>query len=219
MALSPRPDGVPEIAEMIKRGTGHEDIRARVTGLLASAAAGARRQTVVSHPLGFACLPVLGPDPLGLCVHVWKAGLRTTELTTSRIHYHTWDLYSHVLYGRIRDERIDVTREHPYPPQRVVEIRSQGGIDRITRTGELVGRRVADVQTHTMGDRYLVAPRQYHQSYLVGPLAVTVMVSENWTPEPQRALADPGVRDHEIPRRLCTPAEGRRLLAEVLDTI
>jgi hypothetical protein len=90
----------------------------------------------------------------------------------------------------------------------VFEVRSDRDSDEIRPTPELVSYRVSGTRQYGTGERYRIPPRVYHRTALVDRwLAVTVMLSENWTPEPQRVLGDVDLPPHTVTRRTCTPAE------------
>jgi hypothetical protein len=126
-------------------------------------------------------------------------------------------LFSHVLHGNVQNHRITVLPDTgPAPLFRVFEVRSDGGADVIRPTAELVDYRVDATQRHGVGERYRVSPRAYHRSATLDPqLTVTVMLAENWTPEPQRVLGDVDLQPHTVIRRPCTIAE----TAVVIDTV
>lgn len=227
MFLSRRRDTAAGIAEAIRTGTGrtgtgHDHIRAQVIGILRDMAAGSRDRPVVKHPLGFLCLPIHRGDEFGLCLHVWMAAspaVRPTgRLTTLPIHYHTWNLFSHVLYGLVQNQRITVRPDTGgSPAYRVFEVRSDRGTDEIRPTGEFVTWRVDGAQQYGIGDRYLVSPRDYHQSAVLDPrLTVTVMLAENWTPEPQHALGNVDLAPHTVTRRTCPPTETGEVVGTLL---
>lgn len=222
MFLSHRRDAAPVIAEAIRAGTRHDDIRTRMARILRELADGTRDRPIVKHPLGFLCLPIHRGDDFGLCAHVWmKAGTgpRPAEpLTTLPIHYHTWNLYSHVLYGLVQNQRITVQPDTGgTPAYRVFEVRSDRDTDEIRPTSELVTWRVDGAQQYGTGDRYLVSPRTYHQSAVLDPrLTVTVMLSENWTPEPQHVLGKVDLPPHTVSRRVCSRDEAGAVVGSLL---
>src|SRR5690348_7824186 len=76
---------------------------------LADLRSGASTLRAVRHPLGFACLPVHRDGDEGICVHVWPEGRKPAPRTTSPFHCHSWDLLSHVLYGVVGNQPVEVT--------------------------------------------------------------------------------------------------------------
>src|ERR1700750_91948 len=82
-----------------------------------------RDVTATRHPLGFVCIPIERSGDEGVCVHVWSESFPSVEPTTSVIHAHSWDLISHVLYGSVRNELIDVTDAPDDPTYRIFEVR------------------------------------------------------------------------------------------------
>jgi hypothetical protein len=219
------------IAAAIRAGTGHDAIRSQVVGLLREMAVGSADRPVVKHPLGFLCLPIHRQAEFGLCLHVWlEPGLAVQPaqpLTTLPVHYHTWNLYSHVLHGLVRNLRVRVLpdtgaghREAGHvdggPAYRVFEVTSAGDVDEIRPTPETVTWQVDGSQQYRAGDRYLVRPRDYHQSAAPDPRpAVTVMLSEGWTPQPQHVLGDLDLPAHTVSRQACSAAEA----GVVVDTL
>ncbi|NVI87072.1 hypothetical protein [Actinomadura sp. BRA 177] len=106
-----------QIREEIRAGTGARTLPAwagRVLdGVLEGLAAGAPPVRAVRHPLGFLCLPVERSGDLGVCLHIWTPEVRPAPSTTSPVHCHSWDLLSFVLYGTVRNVRMDVDEAMP----------------------------------------------------------------------------------------------------------
>ncbi|MFC7643366.1 hypothetical protein ACFQX6_22935 [Streptosporangium lutulentum] len=96
--------------------------------------------TAVRHPLGFLCLPLERTEEYGVCVHVWSGALPHASSTTSQIHCHSWDLLSHVLYGRVENVRTDVSDSDTTSAatHRIFEVVSEPDGDHIRPTSRTV---------------------------------------------------------------------------------
>jgi hypothetical protein len=102
----------------------------------------------------------------------------------------------------------------------VFEIVSEGSVDYIHPTGQLVTSRVVGARTFGVGERYLVDPRVYHQTVILDrELTATVMLAENFQPGPQRGLGEMDIGRHLVRRERCTADEARTVARELLDHI
>ncbi|GGP76380.1 hypothetical protein [Streptosporangium pseudovulgare] len=97
-----------ELYEEMTGGRGGEALRGWAGRVLRDIASGASPVAGVRHPLGFLCLPLERTGEYGVCLHIWSGALPRAASTTSQIHCHSWDLVSHVLYGRVENVRADV---------------------------------------------------------------------------------------------------------------
>ncbi|MEU6743302.1 hypothetical protein [Streptosporangium sandarakinum] len=97
-----------ELYEEMTGGRGGEVLRGWAGRVLRDIASGVSPVAGVRHPLGFLCLPLERTGEYGVCLHIWSGALPRAASTTSQIHCHSWDLVSHVLYGRVENVRADV---------------------------------------------------------------------------------------------------------------
>jgi hypothetical protein len=165
-----------------------------------------RRPVAVRHPLGFVCLP-LARDAVNVCVHVWTSGLERARPTTSPIHCHNWDLTSRVLYGRIRNDLVEVEDDPVAPTHRVFEIRSGGGRDHITPTDRLVRWRRTATTSHRAGDIYELPAGRFHMTAVPsGDEAATVVLARPRPGFVDRSLGPPGLAGHDVCRRHYDPS-------------
>lgn len=105
---------------------------------LTEVATGVRALRAVRHPLGFLCLPLLREGLRGICVHLF-APEYVAEPDTAPWHAHSWELRSHVLYGRVANLPVRVSGTGDEPTHRIFEVRSgPGGVDEIVPTPVLV---------------------------------------------------------------------------------
>lgn len=209
-----------QIAATIKAGTDHDGITSQVGGILRGITGGNYRQDMLRHPLGFFCLPIWRTGSGGLCIHVWMGGADLARLTTSRIHLHTWSLYSYILCGVVENRRIEVVPDESAPTHRIFEIFSKDDDDRIRPTDQTVSSRVAGVQRFVLGDRYYVRPNDYHQTVVPDRhFTATVMLAVNWDPSPQLGLGPVERKEHVVRRQRCSESETREVAAALLGRI
>jgi hypothetical protein len=147
------------------------------------------------------------------------AGIHIKQPTISKIHYHTWDLLSYVLFGGLQNQQIEITPTGARPTHRVFEIFSRDDADDICPTGQLVEFRVASANTFGMGDRYTVDPWDYHRTQVDLELAASVMLAENFKPGPQRGLGEVNIGRHVVHREKCTADEAKAVARKLLDHI
>jgi len=214
-----RPDTI-SIATTISAGTDLHSVGPRIGEILGAIQTGEYRCPMVRHPLGFYCLRVHEADRserYGLCIHVWRAGEPVTPPTVSRIHLHTWQLFSYILHGRVQNQQIEVRSNIERPTHEVYRVRSAGGDDTIVPTGDLVTFQVTDAQDFGVGERYLVPAGTYHKTAILDPiLTVTAMVSENWRPDSQLVLGPRGLAAHSVHRERCEASATKKLAGELL---
>ncbi|BCL12459.1 hypothetical protein [Micromonospora sagamiensis] len=205
-----------DLEREIDRGTRPELLRDWVLDVLDDVAGRRRPLLAVRHPLGFTCLPVNRTGRDGICVHAWPAEPPAVQPTTSTMHSHSWDLLSHVLHGRIRNELIEVTEAPADPAWRVYEVHSRGDVDEMAATDRLVTAAPATVETHSAGNSYALRAGGFHTSEVdPGQPAVTVVLGR----------ATPGLCDlslgavdgcsHRVRRDRCDAAETARMAREI----
>lgn len=164
------------------------------------------RVRATRHPLGFVCIPVERSGDHGVCVHVWNAGLPRAGLTTSTIHSHSWDLVSHVLYGNVRNELIDVADAPDDPMYRVFEIHSWGDVDEVRETSRLVRCEVSAAELNRQGDTYSLDAGHFHATTVTGE-AATVALGTVRPAATDLSLGGIDLKTHRVGRQRCNPAE------------
>lgn len=205
-----------DLEREIDRGTRPELLRRWVLDVLTDVAEGRRQLRAVRHPLGFTCLPVDRAGPDGICVHAWPAEPPAVSPTTSTMHAHSWDLLSHVLYGRVHNELIEVTDEAADPAWRVYEVRSRGDVDEMAATDRLVTAATATVETHAAGDSYALRAGGFHTSEVdPGQPAVTVALGRTTPGGCDLSLGALDGHSHRVRRDRCGAAETTRVAREI----
>ncbi|MGH4013573.1 MAG: hypothetical protein ACRDSL_06495 [Pseudonocardiaceae bacterium] len=165
-----------------------------------------RDVTAMRHPLGFVCIPVERTGDQGVCVHVWSDGLPSAKPTTSMIHAHSWDLVSHVLYGSVRNELIEVTDAPDNPTYRVFEVRSCGDVDEIHRTPRLVRCETTAAELNRQGDTYSLRAGDFHVTTVEGE-AATVALGTGRPPTMDLSLGGIDTETHRVVRQCCNHDE------------
>ncbi|MCW3843899.1 hypothetical protein ONA70_27750 [Micromonospora yasonensis] len=201
-----------DLEREIDRGTRPELLRDWVLAVLDDVADGRRPLRAVRHPLGFTCLPVDRTGPDGICVHAWPADPPPVLPTTSAMHSHSWDLLSHVLHGRVRNELIEVSEAPADPAWRVYEVHSHGDVDEMAATDRLVTAVTATVETHSAGDSYALRAGGFHTSEVDrGQPAVTVALGRTTPGTRDLSLGAVDGRSHRVRRDRCEAAETARM--------
>jgi hypothetical protein len=185
--------------------------------ILADVADGCLAIRAVRHPLGFICLPVLRVGRRGVCVHRWGARTGRPLLTTEPIHAHSWDLYSHVLYGTLRNETVHVLDDQPQPTHRVFEVYSRADGDEIRRTSRLVRFEIGSIVVNGPGDRYRVPAGEFHLSAMPDREVATLVLGSGRPDGVDLTLAPVHTPTHLGRRELLDPGATRRLAREVAE--
>jgi hypothetical protein len=171
--------------------------------------------TVIRHPLGFLCIPVLRFADGGVCVHVWAPWVRTGRPTTSLTHCHSWDLYSVVLAGELSNRLVRVLAAEP-ATHRLFDIHSYPDVDEIQATGELVHCRPGAVGFHRAGEVYTMPAGTFHRTDVPGGEATTLMLACGQPGGLDRSIGAIGTPSHMVRRQHCDADEGARVALAVI---
>ncbi|MEU8302198.1 hypothetical protein AB0C84_01450 [Actinomadura sp. NPDC048955] len=206
-----------EIREEIHAGTAARTLPERVGrilgGVLDDAAGGRSRVPAVRHPLGFLCLPLERSGDLGVCLHIWTPEVRPAPSTTSPVHCHSWDLLSFVLYGTVRNVRMDVSEASATGTQQVFEVVSQGDLDELRATGRAVHCAPARSSTHRTGESYTLPAGVFHSTLIEDGLdAATVALGRQTPGGGDLSLGPLDVPSHRVRRSRSDHADTLRAL-------
>ena len=208
-----------DIYQAIRRGTAAEAVPRWALSSLRDIAEGRRDLTGVWHPLGFLCLPIERLGDHGICVHQWTLALRPC-LTTSAIHSHSWDLTSYVLYGGLRNERVQVIDDPDFPTHRVFDVRSYGDVDEIGATTRLVSYRAESVEAHGAGGVYSLPAGEFHTTVLADEHgAATVALGRGREQAADLTLGAVDTPSHVVRRRRCAAPETARAACLIADRL
>lgn len=200
----------PAIQEAIARGTAATSVPRWALSLMRDIASGGRELTAVRHPLGFLCFPAERLGGHGVCVHLWTPGLRGA-LTTSKVHSHSWDLTSYVLYGTLRNQRIRVAPAAGLATHRLFEVRSRGDVDELLATTGLVSYRPEADSVHGAGSVYFLPAGEFHATVVPAEQDVaTVVLSRSRPQGTDVALGPVHAHDHALTRSRCDARETAR---------
>ncbi|MFF0767816.1 hypothetical protein ACFYUK_02890 [Nonomuraea wenchangensis] len=167
-----------------------------------------RPLSAVRHPLGFVCLPLERDGDEGVCVHLWSGSLAHAESTTSQIHCHSWDLFSHVLYGQIRNVHITVADAGAEATHRVFEVVSDASGDRISPTGRTVRHATGLVEVFGAGDTYTLPAGRFHSSVVPeGGEAATIALGRGRPGSHDLSLGPLDAGPHHVSRQPLDPGE------------
>lgn len=206
-----------EIREEIHAGTAARTLPAWVGrilgGVLEDAAAGRPSVPAVRHPLGFLCLPLERSGELGVCLHIWTPEVRPAPSTTSPVHCHSWELLSFVLYGTVRNVRMDVSEASCTGTQQVFEVVSQGDLDELRATGRAVHCSPAGSSTHRTGESYTLPAGVFHSTLIEdGRDAATVALGRQTAGGGDLSLGPLDVASHKVRRSRSDHADTLRAL-------
>jgi hypothetical protein len=206
-----------EIREEIRAGNAERTLPAwagRVLGeILGGIAAGAPHVPAVRHPLGFLCLPVERTGDLGVCLHIWTPEVRPAPTTTSPVHCHSWDLLSFVLYGTVRNVRMDVAEAAGTASQQVFEVISHGDVDELRATGRAVDCAPRRSAAHRTGESYTLPAGVFHSTLIEGGRdAATVALGRQTPGGGDLSLGPLGTPTHRVRRSRSDQAGTERAL-------
>jgi hypothetical protein len=203
----------------IERGIASDHVPRVTLSLLRDIAAGRCDLAAIRHPLGFLCLPTHRCGQYGVCVHLWTQEPRD-EPTTSGVHSHSWDLVSYVLYGTIRNQRIEVTDART-ATHRVFEVRSLGDVDELVATSRLVSCRSGASGVHSGGCVYVLPAGEFHTTVVADDEQVATVVLGRLRPlAADLSLGPVQARSHTVARSRCSAREtarAARMIAERLE--
>lgn len=206
-----------EIRAEIRAGTAARTLPAWagdvLGGILGGLAAGAPPVPAVRHPLGFLCLPVERSGDLGVCLHIWTPEVRPAPSTTSPVHCHSWDLLSFVLYGTVRNVRMDVRDAAGRPPQQVFEVVSRGDMDELRATGRAVHCSPGRSTAHRTGESYTLPAGVFHSTLIEdGRDAATVALGRQTAGGGDLSLGPLDMSTHRVHRSRSDQADTERAL-------
>ena len=202
-------------------GTAGQAVPRWASGVLDEVAHNRTSVAGVRHPLGFVCLPVERTGEAGVCVHVWSDSFPSASPTTSMMHAHSWDLISYVLYGSVRNEVINVTDAPDEAAYRVFEIRSEGDLDEVCETPQLVRCEIRATELNHRGDIYSLAAGVFHTTVVRGE-AATVALGSGRPGILDLSLGGIDMKTHRVQRQRCDrneTAHAARVVTERLARI
>jgi hypothetical protein len=206
-----------EIRREIDAGTAARTLPAWAGRVLEDVASGRSRIPAVRHPLGFVCLPVERSGDFGVCLHIWTPEVRPAPSTTSPVHCHSWDLLSFVLYGTVRNVRMDIRAGADTgsgePAQQVFEVVSQGDVDELVATGRVVRHSPGGSSTHRTGESYTLPAGVFHSTLIEdGAEAATVALGRQTPGGGDLSLGPLDTPTHRVHRSPSGHAEAVRAL-------
>jgi hypothetical protein len=204
----------------ISLGAGPDSAPDLALRVLADIRDGRRELTAVRHPLGFYCLPVHRAAGLGVCIHLWTGPANAPAVTTSRVHSHSWDLLSYVLYGEIHNQRVDVVNSDTAPTHRVFEVRSNGDLDEILATSRLVRSVPAGAERSRTGEVYALPAGRFHRTDLPAQQdAATVVLGQDQARSADLSLGGIDTPSHRVRRQRCPAVQTTQLARTVIRTL
>lgn len=190
-----------EIREEIHAGTAARTLPGWAGRVLDDVAAGRSAVPAVRHPLGFVCLPVERSGDFGVCLHIWTPEVRPAPSTTSPVHCHSWDLLSFVLYGTLRNVRMDIDEPCDAGTRQIFEVVSQGDVDELRATGRAVRYSPALSSTHRTGESYVLPAGVFHTTLIEdGPEAATVALGRQTPGGGDLSLGPLDIPTHQVHR-------------------
>ncbi|WUH96281.1 hypothetical protein OHR68_22115 [Spirillospora sp. NBC_00431] len=175
-----------QIREEIHAGTAARTLPVWAGRVLDDVAAGRSSVPALRHPLGFVCLPVERTGDLGVCLHIWTPEVHPAPSTTSLVHCHSWDLLSFVLYGTVRNVRMDIRTGAGAEPaeatRQVFEVVSQGDVDELRATGRAVRYSPGGSSAHRTGESYTLPAGVFHTTLIEDGMEAATVALGRQTP-------------------------------------
>lgn len=178
-----------------------------------------REMTAVHHPLGFLCLPLVREPDRGVCVHVWTDRFPVRQPTTSRVHAHSWDLESFVLYGALGNAVFDLTPDSVAGAHQLLDVVTGSDGDEIVPTGRRVACTEVSRDLMTSGEIYRLPTGVFHETFLAADTEVATLVLAQTRDLPDRVLGPINVRAHVVTRQQCSSEDTRAVAAMVRDRL
>ncbi|MGH3238759.1 MAG: hypothetical protein ACRDNL_00160 [Spirillospora sp.] len=206
-----------EIRKEIHAGTAARTLPVWAGRVLDDVAAGRSSVPALRHPLGFVCLPVERSGDFGVCLHIWTPEVHPAPSTTSLVHCHSWDLLSFVLYGTVRNVRMEVRMgtdpEAAEAVQQVFEVVSQGDVDELRATGRAVRYSPGRSSAHRTGESYTLPAGVFHTTLIEdGREAATVALGRQTPGGGDLSLGPLDTPTHQVHRSRSDHADTERAL-------
>jgi hypothetical protein len=206
----------------IQHGGAGDSVRCWAFDRLDEVAEGRRRLDGVRHPLGFVCLPLERLGGRGVCVHLWCTGMARAQPTTSAVHSHSWDLFSYVLFGQVRNQVVAVVDAPERPAHRVFEVRSHGDVDEIRATARLVRSAPSAVELASAGGSYHLPAGGFHVTTIPDMQdTATIALGDSRPGTADLSLGAIDTPTHQVRRQRCDSEEtalAARIAADRLAT-
>ncbi|WP_243725960.1 hypothetical protein [Actinomadura rubrisoli] len=202
-----------EIRGEIVAGTAARTLPGWAGRVVEDIAAGRSPVPAVRHPLGFLCLPVERSGDLGVCLHIWTPEVTPAPSTTSPVHCHSWELLSFVLYGTVRNVRMDVDETPGKATQQVFEVVSRGDVDELRATGRAVRYAPGRSTTHRTDESYSLPAGVFHSTLIEdGQDAATVALGRQTPVSGDLSLGPLDATTHRVHRLRSDPGDSARAL-------
>lgn len=207
-----------KLEHALRDSSAPEDPRETVVGALEEIASGGRDLRAVRHPLGFLCLPLVRDGERGVCVHLFGSDTGAEPPSAPQMHAHSWELRSHVLYGRVSNVPVRVREEGAEPTHRVFEVRSDPtGVDELRPTARLVHSERGPEHTSSGGETYTLPAGEFHSTLVSqGEPAATLVLGRSLPGRSDLFLGPLQGHGHSTVRRLCGAGHTRRTVRAAL---
>ncbi|MEV6160528.1 hypothetical protein AB0L71_01090 [Streptomyces sp. NPDC052052] len=193
------------------------DARRSAVRALTELATGCGELRAVHHPLGFLCLPLLREGVRGICIHLFDPAYGV-EPDTAPWHAHSWELRSHVLYGRVANLPVRVSRTEDEPTHRIFEVHSgPGGVDEVVPTAALVRGEPGHAHISGPGETYTLTAGEFHATSTEGAdPAATLVLGRSVPGGADLSLGPLDGRARTMTRRLCAEEQTLRMIRTAL---
>lgn len=207
-----------EFSDALLGGGSADAPRQAAAEALEEIASGERELRAVRHPLGFLCLPLVREGERGVCVHLFGHEAGADAGTGAHMHAHSWELYSHVLYGRVANVPVRVRETADAPTHRVYEVHSApDGVDELRPTARLVECAREPGETSGSGDSYTLPPGRFHSTVVAqDEPAATLVLGRSLPGHTDLVLGPVHGRGHRSVRRLCEAGHTERTVRTAL---
>ncbi|MBT2504566.1 hypothetical protein J7I98_01390 [Streptomyces sp. ISL-98] len=209
-----------ELEQALAEGGATLAPRVSASAALEEIVSGKRQLRAVRHPLGFLCLPLLREGPRGICVHLFEPGTRA-EPGAAPMHAHSWELRSHVLYGRVANLPVRVRDGGSSPTHRVFEVHSgPDGVDEVRPTSWLVRSEPGPQLVSSGGESYTLEAGEFHAT-VVAPErpAATLVLGLSLPGRVDLSLGPLDGRPARTTRKLCDTGQTERTVRRALRRI
>ena len=207
-----------QLEDALREGGAPDDPREAVADALEEIASGKRELRAVRHPLGFLCLPLVRDGERGVCVHLFEDGTGAGTPEAAQMHAHSWELHSHVLYGRVANVPVRIRDHAAEPTHRVFEVHSDpAGVDELRPTPRLVRCERGPEQTSGSGETYSLPPGEFHSTVVAqGEPAATLVLGRSLPGHTDLILGPVHGRGRRTVRRLCESGHTERTVRTAL---
>lgn len=150
------------------------------------------------HPLGFVFKKKLNSDGSAYRLHAWGAPWGQPQHPELPVHDHIFDLQSHLLLGHLVYRAFATCENDPNPTHCEFTVKYSGNESILVRTARMTHVSLLTERSIGPNDSYSVAAGSFHETYLCGDFALSLVVTSPSYKASPRVLAPLSITETQI---------------------